>query len=351
MKNSESHLPYIKNLDALRAFAAFGVIVAHGIPAEVNRWAPFGNTGVSLFFVLSGFVITRILFRTVHSGAFFRNFYFRRSLRIFPLYYAALLCYYLIPYLSGMVQALPAFSNTLPYILYYQNISRTFGWPSQGPGHYWSLAVEEHFYLIWPAIIYIFFRRKASSFLYISLFIVLLTHCMRADLFRKGIDINLFTLTRLDQLVFGSLIAFLELKGLLRRQFIWIYLAISIVGLIAVGWLELRGGAFAKEVFKHTGFGLMYGGVIMYVSVLPHTASLSRILQSSPLQYLGKISYGIYVWHNLVFQLFHHYVPIVNHWIVLLLVSAVTIVVSALSFRYLESPFLRMKDRFQANAR
>ncbi|MFT3750077.1 MAG: acyltransferase [Agriterribacter sp.] len=100
-------LNYIKDLDGLRAIAAFMVIFAHFFSSSIfqdypiiSKIAGLGNSGVSLFFVLSGFVITRILLASINSKTYFKSFYIRRVLRIFPLYYFALLCYYYFPYLA-----------------------------------------------------------------------------------------------------------------------------------------------------------------------------------------------------------------------------------------------------------
>jgi peptidoglycan/LPS O-acetylase OafA/YrhL len=155
-------LPYYKSLDGLRGIAALMVVIFHfysypggfySEPSIFKKITEIGQHGVSLFFVLSGFVITRILIHTKNDGEFFSNFFTRRILRIAPLYYAFLIVwFFVLPILLNIPQA--EFSDQLPFYLYLQNIYSTFRMPIAGPPHFWSLAVEEHFYLIWPVVVY-----------------------------------------------------------------------------------------------------------------------------------------------------------------------------------------------------
>ena len=159
--SSRQHLPV---LDGLRTLAILLVMLFHffqarPLPAapvirELTKLTALGQTGVDLFFVLSGFLITGILLDARGKQNALKVFYFRRVLRIFPLYYAYLIVAFLV---------LPAFhaashvtySNQWWFWFYCQNIQATFAasFPTTGPGHFWSLAVEEHFYLIWPFIV------------------------------------------------------------------------------------------------------------------------------------------------------------------------------------------------------
>ena len=223
-------ISYVRNLDTLRAFAAVGVIVAHAYTVDVCPQRPvlgklsyLGNFGVSLFFVLSGFVITRILIQTHQDSSYFKAFYVRRLLRIFPLYYTGLLVYYFLPYLLGITSAVTPFKEQLIYYTYLQNFSRTFDWNAAGPGHYWSLAVEEHFYLLWPAVVYYALKFKPSILLYVCFFLVVAVHVLRVLMLNKGLTINVFTFTRLDQLVYGGIIALAEKKGTVIVKNIWIF--------------------------------------------------------------------------------------------------------------------------------
>jgi len=159
----------LPELDGVRGIAVLMVIVFHAFwfnqfyfgesVKEVMRFAILGQTGVDLFFVLSGFLITRILLATKGKKYQIRNFYIRRLLRIFPLYYMCLIIFFLvIPLLSNDFSGINnIFSfHFWSYILYLQGFTFTFLNQFNGPVHFWSLAVEEHFYIFWPFFVLFF---------------------------------------------------------------------------------------------------------------------------------------------------------------------------------------------------
>lgn len=161
---------YLKPLDGIRAIAALMVMFFHffgsvaastPLLAAIKKGAVLGQTGVSLFFVLSGFLITRILISTKDSPRYFYNFYLRRTVRIFPLYYLFLVIYYFIRPLLIPEATVPSAGEQAYYWLYLQDFSETFDWLAKGPSHYWSLAIEEHFYMFWPLLV--FFLDKAQT--------------------------------------------------------------------------------------------------------------------------------------------------------------------------------------------
>jgi peptidoglycan/LPS O-acetylase OafA/YrhL len=347
-------LKYYKNLDSLRAFAAIGVIIAHYFDQNrIDESSIFfkicqlGNTGVSLFFVLSGFVITRILINSVNSQTYFSSFYIRRTLRIFPLYYFALMSYYLFPFLTSHSNVLFDFTKEkFYYFVYLQNFARTFNWASSGPQHFWSLAVEEHFYLIWPAIIFFTIKRNESTLLYISIILFIFTHVVRFLMSNNNLEINVFTFSRLDQLILGSLIAIIELKGGISEKFNKYYFYLCMIGILGITILEIQNKHIIKDVFKHTFFGFLYAGLIMFVIANSHSNILNKFLQNLFLQYLGKISYGIYVWHMIAIYIVEYYfnLGIILGFVVTLLA---TILISFLSFNIVETPFLKLKSKFE----
>jgi len=345
------NLVYCKNLDALRAVAAVGVIFAHAYSVDVLPQVPIlakisylGNFGVSLFFVLSGFVITRILITTHTNGSYFRTFYMRRLLRIFPLYYIGLLAYYFIPFLLDISDSIAPISDQFVYYSYMQNISRTFEWNAVGPGHYWSLAVEEHFYLLWPAVVYFALKFNLRTLLHVSVFILIAVHILRFFMLKDGFNINVFTLTRLDQLVYGGIIAVAEQRGLLVMKNLRVFIVTILLGIILIVWLE-SGSLFVKEIFKYTFFGVVFSGLICLVIALPDTSRFSKFLQQRWLSYLGKISYGLYVWHVLAMTLVSYYFR--GHAAInFILVIGVTILIASLSYTLLEQPFLKLKSKF-----
>ena len=216
-------LKYYQNLDGVRAIAALMVIVFHFFRETtpntqllyiVKEISYFGQTGVTLFFVLSGFLITRILIYTKGTEGYFKNFYLRRTLRIFPLYYLFLLLwYYVAPIFIEMESS--SFNQQIYYFSYLQNFARTFDWNVIGPNHFWSLAVEEHFYLFWPFIIFFFSRKNLVR---ITFGIILFAMVLRAFMLGDGYSVFIFTFTRFDTLAIGALLAVLELKNYFRPE-------------------------------------------------------------------------------------------------------------------------------------
>lgn len=347
-------IKYYHNIDGLRTIAAFGVIVAHFFnSSNVNgnqvllKIAGLGNSGVSLFFVLSGFVITRILFNTIKSENYFKAFYMRRTLRIFPLYYFALICYYFLPPLLGSFNP-PPFSEQYPYWFYLQNFARTFGWSSSGPGHFWSLAVEEHFYLLWPALVFFFYDKKLKRIINISIILFILPFILRYYMLSKGMEINVFTFTRLDQLVLGGALAIVEVKGLLVKKNYKYFLALFFIGAIFIGLTSFMN-YFNLNLFKHYAFGICYFGLIGFCAIASNKMFLNRILLMNAMQYLGKISYGIYVWHILAIDLVKDYLGTKIVFFDFFLVVLITIVISMLSYGFIEKPFLNLKKYYKYN--
>lgn len=346
-------LVYFKSLDGLRTVAALMVIGSHFFNLERSfnsalfyKIMKFGNSGVSLFFVLSGFVITRILLNSVNSKSYFKTFYIRRTIRIFPLYYFALICYYYLPHLlSSLHQFSPSFDQQFYYYTYLQNFARTFNWNSSGPIHFWSLAVEEHFYLLWPAIVWIFYRSKKERLLYVSGFLLLMSLVLRFYMLSEGYSIDFFTFTRLDQLVLGGILAILERENLLSIKYKNIYISCFIAGIVFFIFCSVFN-IFYQDLFKHNALGLLYFGVIALCLIYEDKGMGTRFLKLPFMQYLGTISYGIYVWHALALNIVDQY--FITHRILLdlFLVVTVTVIISSISYWILEKPFLNLKRFF-----
>jgi peptidoglycan/LPS O-acetylase OafA/YrhL len=346
-------LKYFKSLDAYRGFAALAVVLGHYFSEARGLTNPIliklfnlGHSGVSFFFVLSGFVITRILLNSTSDKHYFKNFYIRRTLRIFPLYYFALFCFLIFTsyYLKlTFFETLYSFKYHLTYL---QNIARTFNWDMLGPQHYWSLAVEEHFYLIWPAIVYFALKRNLNTLVWTSFVFILVTHVLRFLMVLNEFEINVFTFTRLDQLVFGGFIAILESKGFLGKFVKFKLLAIMLLAVLGVGILEVFSYTIIKETFKHTFWGLLFGGVIIWTLNNGNSKFVKRVLENMVFQFFGKISYGIYVWHLLVMNLMDRIYPsklIPGFFIVFF----GTLIFAFTSYKLIEEPFLKLKSKFE----
>ncbi|MBK9060589.1 MAG: acyltransferase [Flavobacteriales bacterium] len=347
-------LPYYKNLDGVRGIAALLVMVFHffhgfnpveGAAPIINKLSYFGQTGVDLFFVLSGFLITRILIHTKAQEGYFKNFYVRRTLRIFPLYYLFLiLTYYVLPHFIPVQPA--TLHQQLPYLTYLQDFAITFNWNTVGPGHFWSLAVEEHYYLFWPLAV-LFLSRK--GLLKLILGIVLFALLLRAYMFCHGYEVFYFTFTRFDALAIGSALALLELRNAFQpANFKWFFLLIVAVAIpTALIWTSFSGaGALYVQVFKYLFVSLIYFALIGAVLSLRSGHPVNAVLKTRFFSYTGKVSYGLYVYHPIIYFICSRYIDTGSIPLNIGIRFLLTYVVAALSYHLIEERFLKLKKFF-----
>ncbi|MEY2502806.1 MAG: hypothetical protein QOI07_3140 [Verrucomicrobiota bacterium] len=346
-------LRYIPALDGVRAIAAFMVMVFHWFQLstdrnghvfqQLSRYAVFGQTGVDLFFVLSGFLITRIILKTRDHHAYFRNFYARRALRIFPLYYGFLFVFFCLIPPEPAAQTAP--NGLLWYCFYLQNIQSTFGSvPVYGPGHFWSLAIEEHFYLIWPVLIFFVNLRRVPLIIVMMLIVAIGS---RALLLAMGEGVFYFTLCRLDGLATGCFLAWLEFsKGdLARYRNRMLLILLLIVPILGVSWFYTGGHGLAiVQITKFTLLGIAYAAVVGLVVGLPNSNMISAGLASLPFAWLGAISYGLYVFHPVCFGFTNKLVS--NGGVSLVVGVAATVAIASLSYMIFEKRFLALKKFF-----
>jgi len=348
---------HIDSLDGLRAIAALMVMFFHffqhlscndGLGLLFKRISGFGQTGVSLFFVLSGFLITRILLKEKQSEKYFINFYVRRSLRIFPLYYFYLcLVFFIIPFFENT--STPEFFRQVYHWIYLQDFAITFKWNYSGPLHFWSLAVEEHFYLFFPLLVY-FLKEKQ---LVVSLFsLIVLSVILRFILSVKGYEVFYFTFTRLDELSLGALLAVLELKGKLTgtfsKYFLYLFLII-LVPTCTLWFIFTSESNLYLQTFKFLLISLIYFSVIGFLITASKTHFLNKLLVNKMLLFTGKISYGLYVYHGICFAYFTKYVPTENIIINFIGSFILAFFVSTLSYYFFEKHFLKLKKHFIYN--
>ncbi len=309
-----SALPkYLPELDGLRAVAVIVVLFFHlHVPGFQLGWA-----GVFLFFVLSGFLITGNLLDARHEPHFFRNFYIRRTLRIFPIYYLvffAIIAYGLITdakigdaawygvYLQNMLLGHGSFSADFPRVF----------------NHSWSLAVEEQFYLIWPLAVFYLSRRRLAV---LSMGMIFFAIFFRfAASYGTGNASYVFMLLPciMDSLAVGAMLAIsLRWSGaqvtVLARGARWVTLfsGLCLAGLVgswgyqkyAIPADYLLGSPI--NLFLHTFMAVFFGALIAWV-VLDRQSLLSRMLRNGAMRHIGKISYGIYLYHFPVFYIVRH---------------------------------------------
>ncbi|MGC1309754.1 MAG: acyltransferase [Phormidesmis sp.] len=354
----KKHLPV---LDGIRGMAVLMVMWFHYPKSSspfleslfhrpLPNFSVIGQTGVDLFFVLSGFLITRILLNSKTEEKYFSVFYARRLLRIFPLYYFYLvLSLFILPIIAG--EKTPDFSQYWYWLAHLQNLPMTFGWDSVGPEFYWSLAVEEHFYLLWPLLVYCLPLRKIAI---VSMAMIIASFAIRLWMLTFDMSTFYFTLTRLDSLSFGALLAVLEPRLLVptalnKRVFLWL-LSITGVPLLLAFTVLSGSGAMWLQAIKFPLTGLVYFALLGFAVTSNEESAFKKIFESRGLRFLGGISYGLYVYHGLCFSWFEQVVP--NRYLTLLMPIAflLSVVVAYVSFRVLESPFLKLKRFFRHGA-
>lgn len=356
----KTKLEYHENLDGLRGISALMIVVFHfytikgGFYADVY-WAPDNwfwrqvtqslQHGVSLFFVLSGFLITRILLHAKGERHYFQTFYIRRILRIAPLYYLFLLVwFYVLPIL--LHTPVVPFRDQVPSFLYLQNIYTTFSIPQAGPLHFWSLAIEEHFYLAWPLVVFFMPKSKLGTIIGCCIGGVLVVNFVMIS---NGYDTHDFTLTRIDQILLGALLCTWErsetLKSLKSRYGCPVILLL--IPVAAAVYYFITPVTLLREMLKYTTVGVIFYILIAYILTIDRDSPANKVLTNGPLQYFGRISYGIYVWHPFVLILLYRYFVTGVIELDLILVMVFTIVVAHLSYFYYETIFLNMKDKIQ----
>lgn len=309
----------------------------HFVPG-VDRYAPLGTMGVRLFFVLSGFLITGILlsWRGRPLGAAIRVFYARRALRIFPLFYFVLIAAAALN--IGPVRDTFAWHAAYLSNFYFYQRGDWHGSVS----HLWSLAVEEQFYAVWPWLILCAPERWLRP---IVITMILVAPVSRL-LFPNPMDSVLPT-SALDSLGLGALMAMPAAAphkggpyGILGAALVGVTLMLRYAGL---------GGQY-QIVGLDFGVSLLSAWAVVSAA-RGFAGPAGRFLSASPVMAVGRISYGLYVYHGFTPYLLGRYVPgfIEMAWpLRTLLLTTATALIAMISWRLLEQPFLRLKPAFSA---
>ena len=347
--------------------ACAGERVCHGLWRPLDEWF---WVGVDLFFVLSGFLITGILYDSLRDPHYFRNFYVRRALRIFPIFYGFFLALLLLKPLLHLqmdrgMWAFPFYVGnlTMPFsdLGHHDPSVITMGVRGHigtvgNISHLWSLCVEEQFYLIWPAVVLLVRDRKRLMQLCVVLSVVTLALrvFLYAHLSQQMIDNMLIfrsTYTRWDTLLVGSWLAlFLRGKALspvqVRRSSAWLFWVCA--GLLGGGeFVWGRGGTVFTNPFTQTvGYTLFaFAAAAVVLIALDDNSLVSRAMRTKWISELGVVSYGFYFYHLLDIDVLIRLAR--KHpgasMVIPFVAFGVTLGVAWLSFRYFETPFLRLK--------
>ena len=340
----------IPSLDGIRAIAVALVVFAH---SGLENRVP-GGLGVTIFFVLSGYLITTLM-RVEHTriGAIdFRNFYLRRLLRLMPpllivVAVTAVLARYGIldeEYTAG------GLLSTLFYFGNYYVIAHDYSGIPQGIGVVWSLAVEEHFYIFYPFLAAFLLRRTraARAALVLTLLCAAILAWRYWLAFHGVADeyINMATDTRIDAILIGCVVAlwrnpWLDRQSVQPRPHDWL-LMIACLAVLA-GSLLYRD-EFFRNTLRYTLQGVAIAG-LLYLSVLRSHQAPFRWLDSRPLIYLGGVSYTVYLSHHVIlFALAKHW-PQLNAVVVLAVTVLITLGVAELMRRWVEQPAARLRKR------
>ena len=344
-------LKYYKELDGIRAMAALMVIFFHffsGVSSNnsfvllLKKISIFGQTGVSLFFVLSGFLITRILLEAKNKANYFSSFYVRRILRIIPLYYFFLIIFYFIVPLIFKSQVV-SLNKQIYYWVYMQNFAMTFNWIAEGPLHFWSLAIEEHFYIFWPFVIYFFNNTKI---LYAIAVLVLISFFTRYFLLSNNYDVFYFTFSRLDELALGALLAIIEMKKYyfkLQNRIFSMLLVSTLIISILIWFINNASGNDYLQIFKFLVLGLAYFAFIGYIITSKNSNLLKKFFQLKIFSFTGRISYGLYVYHPLCFSMFYKFFMFNNIFLNFICCLLLSFLFATTSYYLIEVQFLKLK--------
>lgn len=378
MKNTISD-KHVLAFDGVRGFAVLWVLIYHAT-MTIYHHSPYikavlsfthaGFLGVDVFFALSGFLITGILLDTKSKepNIFFGRFFYRRALRIFPLYFGVILLLLVLPQLISALQGdqYNRFvekqwwfwiygTNVVAEYYGYKTSVLEFGWFALT--HFWTLAIEEHFYLFWPFVIYFTSDKKLIPVALTLMFLSILVSLMFSDLPPMSLlAASLATFKHLGGLLIGAIGAIslrnFAISELLIKYSRMIFYAVMLSCILCLIMYP------AADVTNFTIFHALVSVAVTSILVMASTMQQNLVTQFFEfkwLRFFGKYSYGIYVYHGILVPTFRsfHFVEwpgghIIGALTYILLFCAPPVFIAMLSYHYFELPFLKLKDKFYA---
>jgi peptidoglycan/LPS O-acetylase OafA/YrhL len=370
---SKTKQVYFPNLDILRFVAAFMVIFVHayegwcgwfGKPGIltigdyktlstsgrfVDQFINNGSFGVDIFFLISGFLITYImLVEKEKTGKIdFVKFYTRRTFRIWPLYF------FLVAITPLLVKWLHKDQpDYLSVILFYNNFKTMYSEQWTFPfAHYWSICIEEHFYLVWPFIVAFINNKKLPVVFWGVIFISIVSRAYFSSFGFSYMYLFLHTLSRIDVMAMGALVAYYHFKNpfkLTTPLSIRIMLFLLFAAMYSYEPYNNWGGVFLACFRKYFYCGIV--GFLM-MNYLFNEKALFNFKKKNILHYLGKISYGIYMYGNIVLIIAIEKIIVNNNihniYAYFSIVIGLTLLIAAISYETLERYFLKLKTRFE----
>lgn len=338
----------IPTLDGLRAVSITLVLLNHLVgtryyPARLDFFGNFGNFGVRVFFVISGYLITSLLLKEREkTGAIsLKNFYMRRVFRIFPAAYAYIA---VIAILDARYHILHP-RDLLFAMTYLTNFHLNRAWYV---GHLWSLAVEEQFYMLWPMVVVFWGTRRSSR---VSLATILLSPAARVaswyalPLMRERIGEMFFTVA--DPIAFGCLLA-IERRWLWQQRWYVAVMNSRLFFLVPIAAMALRFTGNHPLIHYVIAQPLMNLGIVLTLDwCMSHaTSPVGRFLDWAPVAFLGTLSYSLYLWQTIFLNHFSR-----APWTVFPVNVVLAMLAALASYKLIEQPFLRLKDLLQAKTR
>lgn len=347
---------YVKEFDGWRGVGICFVVLAHYFPTYfIGSWV-----FMEMFFVMSGFLITGILMDTKLKPAYFRNFIGRRIVRVFPLYYLCLMIlFFIIP--NSWIDLSYYREKQAWFWLYAENwLYSLEGWPNvKALHHFWSLAIEEQFYIVWPLVVWFFSSKNLLRFcIFTFLFSILFRNTGMYFKFVMPFP-YVATLGRMDGIVLGSMIAILLRTD---RSFLEKYTypitvisaILSVTAFITAGTMKFENTIHFRV--NYTLVDVFFAGMITMTMCDDRLLSLKKILNQPVIKQIGVTSYCLYIFHypiqNIIQTNFQDYLEnildseVAGKLVCLLIALSITIPVVYFVHKKVELPFWKLRKYF-----